>query len=243
MKNNSLKLMILFISLIATWVISVILHTTFVWLAAENLIAVYIIYKYREFDKTDIVMGCLFGILCLPSSLIMGITIILPYIAAMTIYKNSADKIFLFKWDRRNTIVTTLTLIFIVGGILGGINVFFAINSMPVHLSFKFEWVTDALRAGIFEEIFFRFFFFALCAYLIKGQSLSKFQNILCYAIMVIPHVLIHFDFQNFRVVNLIMLSLLFGLPFAWMQRKVNLVSAIGSHAFVDFIRFCILGL
>lgn len=120
---------------------------------------------------------------------------------------------------------------------------FFAINSMPVNLSFELKWITNALRAGIFEEIFFRFFFFALCAYIIKDEPLSKLHNVLCYAIMVIPHVLIHFNFQSFSVSNLIMLSLLFGLPFALMQRKTNLISAIGSHAFVDFIRFCVFGL
>ena len=49
-------------------------------------------------------------------------------------------------------------------------------------------------------------------------------------------------NLQNFNTGSVITLSLLFGLPFALMQRKFNLISAIGSHAFVDFVRFCVLG-
>lgn len=105
------------------------------------------------------------------------------------------------------------------------------------------KWITDALRAGIFEKIFFRFFFFALCVYFTRDKLLSKMENAICYVIMVIPHVLIHFNFQTFSVGNLVMLSLFYGFPFALIQRKYNLVTAIGSHTFVDFIRFCTFGL
>ena len=59
---------------------------------------------------------------------------------------------------------------------------------------------------------------------------------------MVIPHVLIHFNLENFNIVGVIILSLLFEGPFTLMQRKSKLVSAIGSHAFVDFVRFCVFG-
>lgn len=34
----------------------------------------------------------------------------------------------------------------------------------------------------------------------------------------------------------------IFGLPLAIMQRKHDLSSAIGAHAIVDIIRFCVLG-
>lgn len=125
MKNNSLKLTIFLMALIGIWLISVVLHTTLVWFFVVNVIAIYIICRYRAFNKTDIVMGLLFGILCIPSSVIMGGAVILPYIAAMTIYKSHTNRILLFKNDKRHTLVTTLTLIFIVGGILGSINVFF----------------------------------------------------------------------------------------------------------------------
>ena len=208
-----------------------------------NFIAIYIICKYRYVDKTQIAIGILFGALCMPSNFAMGLSAILPYISAMAIFKNTTNQIALYQTKKSHTLIRTIILIFIVGGILGGINVFFAVGSMTINPSLHIKWITDALRAGIFEEIFFRFFFFALCVYITKDKPLAKMENALCYAIMVIPHVLIHFNFQTFSVGNLIMLSLLFGFPFAWIQRKYNLVSAIGSHAFVDFIRFCTFGL
>ena len=215
---------------------------TILWFVTINLIALYIIYRYKTFDKYNITMGIVFGILCVPSSFIMGISVILPYIASMMIFKDCKNKIFLFKNNKRNNFINTIVLIFVIGGILGGINVLSVMGNMPIDISFKFKWIIDALRAGIFEEIFFRLFFFALCAHITKNKSLSKFQNILCYAIMVIPHVLIHYSLQTFNIPSLIFLSLFFGIPFAIMQRKSNLVSAIGSHAFVDLVRFSIFG-
>ncbi|MSR92076.1 hypothetical protein FYJ33_11910 [Clostridiaceae bacterium WCA-383-APC-5B] len=39
-------------------------------------------------------------------------------------------------------------------------------------------------------------FLFALCIQMSKDQSLSTLQSIICYAIMVIPHVLMHFTYR-----------------------------------------------
>ena len=88
----------------------------------------------------------------------------------------------------------------------------------------------------------FSFLFFALSVYCIKDGALSKFDNFLCYAIMVLPHVLIHFDATTFTLSSVVVLALLFGLPFAIMQRKRDLSSAIGAHALVDAVRFCVFG-
>ena len=49
----------------------------------------------------------------------------------------------------------------------------------------------------------------------LKDGALSKFDNFLCYAIMVLPHVLIHFDATTFTLSSVVVLALLFGLPFA----------------------------
>ncbi len=243
MKNNTFRLSVVLIFFLGLWGISALLHQTAIWFIVINLMAIYLLIKRKAFDKADVLTGVSLGMMCMPSSLIMGISTILPYIAAMTIFKNSANGISFYKNGKSKTLIRTLGLIFVVGGILGGINVLLALGSTTIHLSLKLQWLADALRAGIFEEISFRFFFFAICLYAAKDQPLSRLQNILCYAVMVIPHVLLHFDLQTFNVVNFILLSLLFGLPFAWMQRKYNLVSAMGAHAFVDLIRFCVLSI
>jgi len=236
------KLIVFLIVLITLWVVYSIIHSMLIWFIAINLIAIYIILKYKIFDKKDIAVGVVFGALCMPSNFIAGLSTVLPYIAAMMIFKNSKNRIYLFKTGKRNDIIITTLLILVVGGILGEINVLFSIKSLPVNFLINMEWFFDAMRAGVFEEISFRFFFFALCVYLTKDQPFSRIQNLLCYAIMVIPHVLAHFNFQNFNIVSVILLCLFFGLPFALMQRKSNLISAIGSHTVVDMVRFCVFG-
>lgn len=66
---------------------------------------------------------------------------------------------------------------------------------------------------------------------------------------MVIPHVLIHIPdtFLTYGIVsgivNIVMLSLIFGIPFAILQRKRDLLSAMIAHGTVDVIRFSFLGL
>lgn len=242
MKNkNTSKLIAFLIALIGLWTIYGIIHSMLIWFISINLIAIYIILKYKAFNKKDITAGTVFGVLCMPSNIIMGFSTVLPFIAAMMIFKDSKNRIYMFKAGKRNVFVMTALLILVVGGILSGFNVLLS-NSMPVNFSINLKWFFDAMRAGIFEEISFRFFFFALCVYLTKDQPFSRIQNLLCYAIMVIPHVLAHFNFQNFNIIGVIFLCLFFGLPFALMQRKSNLVSAIGSHTVVDLVRFCVYG-
>ncbi|MNF04285.1 hypothetical protein D3C80_2037670 [compost metagenome] len=66
---------------------------------------------------------------------------------------------------------------------------------------------------------------------------------------MIIPHVLIHTPDIIINngivpgVINIIMLALLFGLPFAVLQKKRDITSAMLAHGIVDVIRFCFLGL
>lgn len=139
-------------------------------------------------------------------------------------------------------ILKTILLTIFVGDILGIINIYLAKSDMTINPSIKLKWFLDAIRAGATEEVIFRFFFFAICVYFTNDKVLSRFQNFLCYLIIIIPHVLIHFDRTNFELRSVIILTLTFGLPFAIMQRKHDLSSAIGAHAIVDLIRFCIFG-
>ncbi|MDU5019485.1 MAG: CPBP family glutamic-type intramembrane protease [Clostridiales bacterium] len=177
----------------------------------------------------------------MPSSPIMGIFTIIPFVASIGIFKKSKNTVHIFSNDKK-IILLSVILTLLIGIILGAINVFFAIDSIPINPDFKIQYVFNALRAGIFEEIFFRLFFFAMCVYITNDSKFSKTQNLLCYLIMILPHTLIHFNLSTFNLTSVIMLSLLFGLPFALMLRKLNLISAIGAHSIVDIIRFCTFG-
>ncbi|GAA0104092.1 CPBP family glutamic-type intramembrane protease [Paraclostridium sordellii] len=241
MKNNTVKLTILFIFFISIWFIANILKTTFIWFITINLIAIYLIIKNKSATSKDFILGIIFGVLCMPSSPIIGISTIIPFVASIGIFKKSKNTVHIFS-NNKKIILLSVTLTLAIGIILGAINVFFAIDSIPINPDFKIQYVFNALRAGIFEEVFFRLFFFAMCIYITNDSKFSKTQNLLCYLIMIIPHTLIHFNLSTFNLPSVVMLSLLFGLPFALMLRKLNLISAIGAHSIVDIIRFCTFG-
>ena len=61
--------------------------------------------------------------------------------------------------------------------------------------------------------------------------------------ILIEHNVLLHFDFSNFSISNIIAISLIFGLLFTLLQMKRDLLTAIGSHALVDLIRFSLFGI
>ena len=150
MKNKTTsKLIVFLIVLITLWVVYSIIHSMLIWFIAINLIAIYIILKYKIFDKKDIAVGVVFGALCMPSNFIAGLSTVLPYIAAMMIFKNSKNRIYLFKTGKRNDIIITTLLILVVGGILGEINVLFSIKSLPVNFLINMEWFFDAMLRSL----------------------------------------------------------------------------------------------
>ncbi len=240
--NNTIKLTLLLIFFIGVWFTASVLEATFVWFITINLIAIYLIIKNKSTTSKDFIFGIIFGILCMPSSPIIGISNIIPFIASIGIFKKSKNAVHIFDNNKKSILVSVI-LILGVGVILGVINVFFAIGSIPINPGFKIQYVFNALRAGIFEEIFFRLFFFAMCVYITNDSKFSKIQNLLCYLIMILPHTLIHFNLSTFNLPSVAMLSVLFGFPFALMLRKLNLISAIGAHSIVDIIRFCTFGI
>ena len=66
---------------------------------------------------------------------------------------------------------------------------------------------------------------------------------------MVVPHVLIHTPEAFMQggmiggLVSTLIYVVLFGLPFALLQRRRDLASAMIEHGTVDLIRFCLRGL
>ena len=240
MKKETLKLFLLLLFFLLVWGIASMFHMNILWFAILCSIAIYYIIKNKKIEKKDMVIAFLFGLISIPSNLIMGLVTIPTYLGAICILKNSNNKVFVLKSGRKQMTIS-LILAIGIGSILGGINLFLA--NAPINFSIKLNWFLDAIRAGVTEEIIFRLFFFAICVSIVKNKKLSKFENILCYFIMILPHVLIHFDFTTVNLGSVVVLFLLFGLPFAVLQRKRDLLSAIVAHSVVDLIRFCVLGI
>lgn len=211
-------------------------------LALIGILSVVLIFRHKAaLTRRDFFIGGILAVLCMPSNFIMGIFVFPAYLASASVLKQSTDPIFLWDNQKTHNLAKTGGCIFVIGGILGALNLWLALGDHTFNLSFQVNWIFEALRAGIFEEVTCRMFFFALCVCATKNASLSKGQNLLCYAAMILPHVLLHIN-QGINLQSIVILSLLYGLPFAIMQRKQNLLSAIGAHSLVDFVRFVAFG-
>ncbi|CEQ21183.1 Uncharacterised protein [[Clostridium] sordellii] len=93
MKNNTVKLTLLFIFFISVWFIASVLKTAFIWFISINLIAIYLIIKNKSATSKDFILGIIFGVLCMPSSPIMGIFTIIPFVSSIGIFKKSKNTV------------------------------------------------------------------------------------------------------------------------------------------------------
>ncbi len=241
---QTLKLLTINIAFISLWLVTLLNPERLkaLWFIVVLSLALIFIIKNKNTSKHDVFAGVALGCLAMPSHAVMGTCSIVAYIGGASVFKKSKNKILLFKAANIKEILKTVGIAAIAGVALAVINILLAKSAMEFNISIEPEWFLRAIKAGVSEEIIFRFFFFALSVYCIKDGALSRFDNFLCYAIMVLPHVLIHFDATNFTLSSVVVLALLFGLPFAIMQRKRDLSSAIGAHTLVDAVRFCAFG-
>lgn len=133
------------------------------------------------------------------------------------------------------------------GLILGVINLFLAQETLV--FKFNFSAFLIALSPAIYEEIALRAFVYAFCLYLLNGEINTKSEGFAYYWMMIVPHAMIHTpdQFVHYDLVSglfsIILLSLLFGLPFALLQKKRDISSAMIAHGVVMVIRFLFLGL
>lgn len=243
-KRISLELTIIFILFLVLWLITSMnpMKLNILWFIAISILSILFMIKNKNISRCDLVVGILLGLISMPSNFFMGAISIIAYLGGVSVFKKSDNKILLIKSNNKKELLKTILLIIFVGGILGIINIYLGKSTMTINPSIKLKWFLDAIRAGATEEVTFRFFFFAICIYFTDDKVLSRFESFLCYLIMIVPHVLMHFDRSSFNLSGMVVLSLIFGLPFAIMQRKHDLSSAIGAHVIVDLIRFSIFG-
>ncbi len=249
MKKEELKLFWVFILFIFVWIIANMFNMNILWFVIVGVIAIRYIVKEKNIDRKDIIIACTFGVVSMPSAfgavfilseLIMGLVTIPAYLGAMSILKGSNNKVSVIRSGKKQ-IAVSFSIAIGIGIFLGVINLLLA--NFPINFSVKLKWFLDAINAGVTEEIIFRLFFFAICVAIVKDKKMSKSENVLSYLIMTIPHVLIHFNFETVDLGSIIVLFVLFGLPFAVLQRKRDLASAIAAHSVVDLIRFVLVGI
>ncbi|WP_249899188.1 hypothetical protein [Paenibacillus sp. PK3_47] len=144
--------------------------------------------------------------------------------------------------------VAVSLLIGVAAGILLGILNLMFMSDLG-EFTVKLTYFQVALSPAIYEEIAMRALFNALCLSSLNGRIETRAQHFTVWFMMIIPHVLIHTPDYFIHggiiggLIPTIMLAVLFGLPFAALQKKRDITSAMLGHGIVDVIRFCFIGL
>lgn len=228
------------------------------WLLAEVMLtiaAIVMLFKNRLPKPKYIIISAALALVMFIayrglnfSSVTCFISVFLCAMAAFSIFSRYAEKqIKLLKSVSAKGVIVTLVIALAVGAVLGTINLFLG-EGNPVFKPDIICFLT-ALSPAIYEEVCFRFFTFAFMLYILKGSINTKGEAFFVYVFMIFPHAIMHTPdiFLSSGPINgiisALLLSLLFGLPFALLARKRDLTSAMVSHGLVDFIRFIFLGL
>ena len=223
------------------------------------LISIAMLVKYKFPSKKQIAISAVFGILMFaPLVSIVGIIALLAvrvplvmFLSAMAFFSISnhypENSIVLLKDRSVKSIVITILIGVFVGIVWGTINIF--LNNDQPQPHFALINFIMPLNPAIYEEMAFRAFIFASCLHFMKGELTTKRQRFTAWFMMIIPHVLPHtpamFIEQGFvsGIMSVVILSAVFGVPFAFLQHKRDLVSAMIAHGVVMIIFFTMFGI
>lgn len=174
----------------------------------------------------------------------------LAVLASMSVFQRiSKDELVFIKQKNTKGVLTSVGIGIIVSIILGIINTFLLSSNQTVNPKFSIACFLVALSPAIYEEIALRTLFCAFCRSILANTSATKGQTFACYTAMILPHALAHTPdyFINGGLINglisTVLLCCIFGLPFALLQKKRDILSAMTAHGMVDVIRFILFGI
>src|SRR5690554_5938714 len=166
--SGSLKLIMLFFLSLVLWLITSINSSlNILWFLVVLVLSIIFIVRYKNITKGNVAVGILLDVISMPSNFFMGLFTIIAYIGGVSVFKASKNKILLVKSNSRKDVTRKVLLAVFVGIILGAANIYLGTMNMTINPSIKLKWVLDAIRAGVAEEVIFRFFFFAICIHFI----------------------------------------------------------------------------
>lgn len=198
--------------------------------------SIVLMAKWKRVGKKDIVVGLILGIISFNP--VYGFCTVLGYIGAKSVFNKTEHHISVLPASMREVAFWGL----LGAGFLSFINIVWMLSDTPVNISIHINAVIMGLNAGITEEILFRYLLFAICVCISGDEDLTKIQSVLCYFIMIIPHVLKHYSAFSAIVFWDFVLLCFFGLSFTYIQRKSCLLVAIGAHFVVVLLRFMMFG-
>lgn len=137
-----------------------------------------------------------------------------------------------------------------VGLTLGAINLWLATSSgTQPDPGVTWRHFVVILSPAVMEEVAARAVFLALAVAALRGRPQTRRSSLLVWLLMLLPHTIVHTVgmWQSGNpagaIIQLVILAILFGLPFAILQRRRDLLSAMVAHGTVDLVRFTVLGL
>lgn len=202
--------------------------------------ALFLLYKHKSGDKRqdlqNLLIGFVLGVLSLHP--VYALCIAPGYVAAQRVFVGARNKILLLPGERKELFSYGLLLTFL----LIMLNTVWQLQTDSINFALRLSAVTAGLIAAIPEELLFRYLLFALCVHIAKDRTFSKLQNFICYLILIVPHVLMHFQVGTAIAPFDLALMSIFGIALAYIQRKSSLVTAIVVHFLIDCFRFTIFG-
>ena len=221
--------------------------------------SIVMLIKNKLPNKKQIGISLVLGVLVLIAGFGVNMSIhfgMLPMAIVTTLCASAMFSIFnrypdnamkLLKSNSVKSVVISIVIGIAVGVVLGVVNLF--LSGEELNLTITPSAFIVALNPGVFEELALRAFIYAFCLYLMRGEITSKAQNFTLWFMMIVPHVLIHtpdvfiYDGILAGMQSAVFLTVLFGFPFAFLQRKVDITSAMIAHGVVIAIRFSFLGI
>ena len=216
-----------------------------------SLLSIYYIIKAGIFQWRQAVTALLPGAICLVSLfrdprtadiIVTSICVTLSFYAACRLYELADAE----NPSTRTGLADSIRY-FALGSVisvpLALLNVFYFSLSRPIHFENILCSAVFALKPALAEEVIFRFFLLAYARYLLHGKVEKQFSRIYIYALLVVPHALLHYPDLFVKapgqaIVMCVLDGVLFGLTMALLMERKNLQMAAGMHWFIDFVRF-----
>ena len=222
--------------------------------AITSGLSIFLIAKNKLPSKKYVIISIIFSILStlaylgyqqnpfiLIYGLRAGIPTLLSSFAVFSVMEKKGGYKILSHETRWSPLVSILIAV-ATGIILSLVNTL--ISGQKINFEFSLLKLLVCLNPAIYEEMACRAIFMAFCVYFTSNEnsqekSMNVFDLITMYFMMIVPHTVIH----GYGLIPTLILCVLFGLPFALLQRKRDIASAMISHGIVDAVRFTLTGI
>lgn len=215
-------------------------------------LAVFLLIKIKLPSKKGMVISLIFGAAVsiaylgiaaeagsfIINGLLNGIPTFFCSLAVFSV-KERYGSIKIISDDKKYSPLISILIAIAVSAVLSVINYFLMKNGNTVDFGINASRLMVCLSPAIYEEMACRAIFTAFCLYIADGEKPTKFLTFTMWFMMCMPHTAAH----GYDIASTVILCVLFGLPFTFLQRKRDIASAMISHGLVDAVRFVIFGI